>query len=122
MREIYAAARDRKAFYCASKPKSRVQSPPRDNEASLYRFSRAMASGQRFKQLQSVLLPILNCAPRLCATNKNQQAEVPIMPVDEARLNAFMEKFVHDIGAVMHAATVVVGDELGCTRRWPKSR
>ena len=35
------------------------------------------------------------------------------MSVDEARLNAFMEKFVHDIGAVMHAATVVVGDELG---------
>ena len=35
------------------------------------------------------------------------------MPVDEARLNAFMEKFVHDIGAVMHAATVVLGDELG---------
>ncbi|WP_432259694.1 class I SAM-dependent methyltransferase [Cupriavidus sp. TMH.W2] len=35
------------------------------------------------------------------------------MSVDEARLNAFMEKFVNDIGAVMHAATVVVGDELG---------
>jgi 2-polyprenyl-3-methyl-5-hydroxy-6-metoxy-1,4-benzoquinol methylase len=35
------------------------------------------------------------------------------MAVDERRLNAFMEKFVHDIGAVMHAATVVVGDELG---------
>ncbi|SPA49160.1 class I SAM-dependent methyltransferase [Cupriavidus taiwanensis] len=35
------------------------------------------------------------------------------MSVDEARLNAFMEKFVGDIGAVMHAATVVVGDELG---------
>ncbi len=35
------------------------------------------------------------------------------MAVDEGKLNAFMEKFVHDIGAVMHAATVVVGDELG---------
>ncbi|SCU91401.1 SAM-dependent methyltransferase [Cupriavidus necator] len=35
------------------------------------------------------------------------------MSVDEARLNVFMEKFVNDIGAVMHAATVVVGDELG---------
>ncbi|WP_373378605.1 methyltransferase domain-containing protein [Cupriavidus nantongensis] len=35
------------------------------------------------------------------------------MSVDEARLNAFMEKFIGDIGAVMHAATVVVGDELG---------
>ncbi|KWR90289.1 class I SAM-dependent methyltransferase [Cupriavidus sp. IDO] len=35
------------------------------------------------------------------------------MAVDEGRLNAFVEKFVHDIGAVMHAATVVVGDELG---------
>jgi len=35
------------------------------------------------------------------------------MPVDESRLAAFMEKFVRDIGAVLHAATVVVGDELG---------
>ncbi|WP_454763509.1 class I SAM-dependent methyltransferase [Cupriavidus campinensis] len=35
------------------------------------------------------------------------------MPVDEGKLNAFMDRFVHDIGAVMHAATVVLGDELG---------
>lgn len=35
------------------------------------------------------------------------------MAIDEQKLNAFMEKFVHDIGAAMHAATVVVGDELG---------
>jgi SAM-dependent methyltransferase len=35
------------------------------------------------------------------------------MAIDEAKLNEFMGNFVHDIGAVMHAATVVVGDQLG---------
>jgi SAM-dependent methyltransferase len=35
------------------------------------------------------------------------------MAVDQAKLDAFMGKFVGDLGAVMHAATVVVGDQLG---------
>jgi SAM-dependent methyltransferase len=35
------------------------------------------------------------------------------MAIDEAKLNDFMGKFVQDLGAVMHAATVVVGDKLG---------
>ena len=35
------------------------------------------------------------------------------MAIDEAKLNDFMGKFVHDLGAVMHAATIVVGDQLG---------
>ena len=35
------------------------------------------------------------------------------MAIDEAKLNAFMGRFVGDLGAVMHAATVVVGDQLG---------
>ncbi|MFC6284702.1 MULTISPECIES: class I SAM-dependent methyltransferase [Polaromonas] len=35
------------------------------------------------------------------------------MAIDEAKLNAFMGQFVNDFGAVMHAATVVVGDQLG---------
>ena len=35
------------------------------------------------------------------------------MALDESKLNEFMGKFVHDLGAVMHAATVVVGDKLG---------
>src|ERR1700693_2523573 len=35
------------------------------------------------------------------------------MAIDESRLNEFMGKFVGDLGAVMHAATVVVGDALG---------
>ena len=35
------------------------------------------------------------------------------MNIDEAKLNAFMGSFVHDLGAVMHAATIVVGDRLG---------
>ncbi|HYP70847.1 MAG TPA: class I SAM-dependent methyltransferase, partial [Variovorax sp.] len=35
------------------------------------------------------------------------------MAIQEDKLNAFMGNFVHDIGAVMHAATVVVGDQLG---------
>jgi 2-polyprenyl-3-methyl-5-hydroxy-6-metoxy-1,4-benzoquinol methylase len=35
------------------------------------------------------------------------------MAVNEEKLNAFMGQFVQDIGAVMHGATVVVGDQLG---------
>lgn len=35
------------------------------------------------------------------------------MAINEAKLNEFMGRFVTDIGAVMHAATVVVGDQLG---------
>jgi SAM-dependent methyltransferase len=35
------------------------------------------------------------------------------MTVDEAKLNDFMGRFVHDFGAAMHAATIVVGDQLG---------
>jgi len=35
------------------------------------------------------------------------------MAIDENKLNEFMGKFVGDLGAVMHAATVVVGDTLG---------
>jgi SAM-dependent methyltransferase len=35
------------------------------------------------------------------------------MAIDEAKLNQFMGRFVQDLGAVMHAATIVVGDQLG---------
>nr|WP_068832992.1 hypothetical protein [Polaromonas jejuensis] len=35
------------------------------------------------------------------------------MAIDEAKLNAFMGQFVNDFGAVMHAATIVVGDQFG---------
>lgn len=35
------------------------------------------------------------------------------MAVDTDWLNAFMDGFVRDLGAVMHAATVVPGDRLG---------
>jgi SAM-dependent methyltransferase len=35
------------------------------------------------------------------------------MAVDQVKLEAFVGKFVADLGAVMHAATVVVGDQLG---------
>jgi SAM-dependent methyltransferase len=35
------------------------------------------------------------------------------MALDQIKLNAFMDKFVSDFGAVMHAATIVVGDKLG---------
>lgn len=35
------------------------------------------------------------------------------MAINEAKLNEFMARFVGDIGAVMHAATVTVGDQLG---------
>ena len=39
------------------------------------------------------------------------------MTIDSARLDAFMGQFVHDLGAVLHAATVVVGDQLGLYRK-----
>jgi len=39
------------------------------------------------------------------------------MAIDEAKLNAFMGSFVNDLGAVMHAATVVVGDQLGLYKK-----
>ncbi|MFI5444324.1 class I SAM-dependent methyltransferase [Polaromonas sp. UC242_47] len=35
------------------------------------------------------------------------------MAINEEKLNAFMGQFVNDFGAVMHAATIVVGDQLG---------
>ncbi len=35
------------------------------------------------------------------------------MELNQIKLNAFMDKFVQDVGAVMHAATIVVGDKLG---------
>jgi SAM-dependent methyltransferase len=35
------------------------------------------------------------------------------MTLDQKKLDQFLEKFVLDFGAVMHAATIVVGDKLG---------
>jgi hypothetical protein len=35
------------------------------------------------------------------------------MTISELKLNDFMSRFVGDLDAVMHAATVVVGDQLG---------
>lgn len=35
------------------------------------------------------------------------------MAIDDAKLNAFMGNLVNNLGAVMHAATIVVGDQLG---------
>lgn len=39
------------------------------------------------------------------------------MAINEDKLNAFMGRFVGDLGAVMHAATVVVGDQLGLYKK-----
>ncbi|HEX6005044.1 MAG TPA: methyltransferase domain-containing protein [Burkholderiales bacterium] len=39
------------------------------------------------------------------------------MAIDQAKLEQFMGMFVHDLGAVMHAATIVVGDQLGLYKR-----
>ena len=35
------------------------------------------------------------------------------MAIDEAKLNGFMGNFVRDLGAVVHASTIVIGDQLG---------
>ena len=39
------------------------------------------------------------------------------MAINETKLNDFMGRFVGDLGAVLHAATVVVGDQLGLYKR-----
>jgi Methyltransferase domain len=39
------------------------------------------------------------------------------MAINEAKLNEFMGRFVGDFGAVAHAATVVIGDQLGLYKR-----
>ena len=35
------------------------------------------------------------------------------MAIDEGKLNEFMNNFVRDMGAVAHASTIVIGDQLG---------
>ena len=40
------------------------------------------------------------------------------MAVDQAKLEAFMGKFLGDLGAVMHAATVVIGESLKKAGTW----
>jgi SAM-dependent methyltransferase len=39
------------------------------------------------------------------------------MAINESKLNDFMGRFVGDLGAVMHAATIVVGDQLGLYKK-----
>jgi SAM-dependent methyltransferase len=39
--------------------------------------------------------------------------------IDPAKLDAFVGRFVGDLGSVLHAATVLVGDELGLYRAMP---
>ncbi|MDM0112650.1 class I SAM-dependent methyltransferase [Variovorax sp. J22R133] len=39
------------------------------------------------------------------------------MAINETKLNDFMNRFVADFGAVMHAATIVVGDQLGLYKK-----
>jgi len=39
------------------------------------------------------------------------------MAINEDKLNAFMGRFVGDFGAVLHAATIVVGDQLGLYKK-----
>jgi SAM-dependent methyltransferase len=38
------------------------------------------------------------------------------MAIDEARLDVFVQQFVADLGAALHATTVVIGDKLGLYR------
>jgi len=43
------------------------------------------------------------------------------MAINEAKLNDFMGNFVRDMGAVAHAATIVVGDQLGLYKALAKA-
>src|SRR4051812_46952610 len=38
------------------------------------------------------------------------------MAIDESKLNDFMGRFVGDLGAVLHAPLIVIGDKLGLYR------
>ena len=40
---------------------------------------------------------------------------------DESKLNVFMEKVVHNLGAAMHATLVLIGDKLGLYRAMSES-
>ncbi|MGH3860434.1 class I SAM-dependent methyltransferase [Actinokineospora sp.] len=44
------------------------------------------------------------------------------MTIDQAKLGEFIGKFAGDLGAVLHAATVLVGDKLGLYRAMADSR
>src|SRR4051794_24571077 len=61
--------------------------------------------------------PVRWTRPRLLSPHPGTTRKESVMAIDEAKLNAFMGRFVSDLGAVMHAATVVVGDELGLYKR-----
>src|SRR4051812_32083976 len=37
----------------------------------------------------------------------------PVRPVDDEKLQAFLHRFVGDLGATVQAANVVIGDKLG---------
>src|ERR687887_570152 len=39
-----------------------------------------------------------------------------LMAIDEAKLNELMGRFVNDLGATGHAASMVIGDQLGLYR------
>jgi 2-polyprenyl-3-methyl-5-hydroxy-6-metoxy-1,4-benzoquinol methylase len=46
----------------------------------------------------------------------------PSMPIDDAKLNAFMGKAVGDMGAAMHAVTILIGDRVGLYKAMADSR
>ena len=47
----------------------------------------------------------------------SQHPQEIALAIDETKLNDFMGRFVGDLGAVMHAATIVVGDQFGLYKR-----
>src|SRR3954462_7516860 len=54
--------------------------------------------------------------PRTGGEAHPRKQGVTPMAIDEARLTAFMNRFVGDLGATMAAGNVVVGDRLGLYR------
>ena len=50
------------------------------------------------------------------AATATEQSAVEVPAVDEAALNAFLGQIVTDLGASLHAITVVIGDKLGIFR------
>jgi 2-polyprenyl-3-methyl-5-hydroxy-6-metoxy-1,4-benzoquinol methylase len=44
------------------------------------------------------------------------QTTAPVLDIDPERLDAFVGRFAADLGAVLHSATVLVGDRLGLYR------
>ena len=53
---------------------------------------------------------------------KGESDALSVPHLDNQKLEQFVGRFVQDLGAVLHAATLLVGDRLGPTKQWRTAR